>query len=85
MVTLKDSYLGPINGFITNNDQRKELMQGDLNMGVGFQTRIGNDANLNVHHINKMVQVLCVGFDKATETILSDVQQYFEEEKKLRN
>jgi len=85
MVTLKDSYLGPVNGFLTNNNERKELAQPDLSMGIGFQTEIGNDPNLNVQHINKMVQVLCLGFDKATEVILSDIQQYFQEEKKLGN
>ena len=85
MVTLKDSYLGPVNGFLTNNNERKELSQPDLNMGIGFQTEIGNDPHLNIQHINKMVQVLCLGFDKATEIILTDIQQYFQEEKKLGN
>lgn len=77
MVTLKDSYLSPVNGFLTANGQRKELTKDDLNFGIPFQTMTGNDPYLNAQHINRMVQVLCLSLDEASETILSDIQNYF--------
>lgn len=81
MVTLKDSYLGSVNGFLTANGRRKELAKDDLNFGIPFQTMTGNHPYLNARHINRMVQVLCLGLDEASETILNDIQAYFELEK----
>lgn len=83
MVTLKDSYLGPVNGFMTANGQRKELTKDDLSFGIPFQVRADNDPYLNIQHINRMVQVLCLSLDKASETILKDLQKYFSEQEKL--
>lgn len=77
MVTLKDSYLGQTNGFLTANGQRTELTKENLTIGIPFQTRMGGDPYLNPQHINKMVQVMCLSLDKASETILKDIQQYF--------
>ncbi|MBK5279674.1 MAG: hypothetical protein JJE09_12510 [Bacteroidia bacterium] len=77
MVTLKDSYLGPVNGFMTANGKRKELSQDDLNFGIPFQTRSGRGPNLNPLHINKMVQVLCLSLDEASETVLKEIADYF--------
>lgn len=86
MVTLKDSYLGQANGFLTANGQRIELTKENLNFGIPFQTQMGNDQYLNPQHINKMVQVLCLSLDKASETILKDIQHYFNiEENLIRN
>ena len=85
MVTLKDSYLGQVNGFLTANGQRKELTTDDLNFGIPFQTRIGNDPYLNSLHINQMVQVLCLSLDEASETILTDIQKYFRDQAEFKN
>ncbi len=80
MVTLKDSYLGQTNGFLTTNGKRKELSPKDLNFGIPFQVKIANAPFLNSQHINQMVQVLCLSMDKASETILRDIQHYFKEQ-----
>ena len=85
MVTLKDSYLGPVSGFMMANGQRRELTKDDLNFGIPFQTQSSNDVYLNLQHINKMVQVLCLGLDEATETILMDIQRHFADEKLRSN
>jgi hypothetical protein len=85
MVTLKDSYLGQANGFLTANGQRIELSKENLIFGIPFQTQMANDIYLNPLHINKMVQVLCLSLDKASETILKDIQNYFTNLEKIRN
>lgn len=79
MVTLKDSYYGSINGFLVANGHRKELSKGDLNFGVPFQAYYGGSKNLNAKHINQMVQVMCLSMDKASEEILREISQYFQE------
>jgi hypothetical protein len=84
MVTLKDPYLSQVSGFLTANGKRKELTKDDLNFGIPFQTMTGNDPYLNPQHINKMVQVLCLSLDEASEMILKDIQFYFEEERKMQ-
>lgn len=86
MVTLKDSYLGSVNGFLTANGKRVELVKENLTFGIPFQTQMGKDPYLNPAHLNKMVQVLCLSLDEASKTILSDIQGYFiNKEKSLQN
>ncbi len=77
MVTLKDSYLGSVNGFLTANGKRVELDKDNLTFGIPFQTQMDKDPYLNPLHLNKMVQVLCLSLDEASKTILRDIQGYF--------
>jgi hypothetical protein len=86
MVTLKDSYLGSVDGFLTANGKRLELDKENLTFGIPFQTQMGKDPYLNPLHINKMVQVLCLSLDEASKTILLEIQGYFNDpEKSLRD
>ena len=48
MVTLKDSYLGQANGFLTANGKRTELTKENLISGIPFQTQMGNDPYLKI-------------------------------------
>ncbi len=76
-VTLKASYFGSVNGFLVNNGKRRELTKKELNFDIPYQTSVGLYPYLNAGHINKMAQVLCLSLDEASEMILKDIQDYF--------
>ena len=78
LVTLKDSYYGSINGFITSNGRRRELVKSDLNYGIPFQADYGMSQNLNAKHMNQILEVVCLSLDEASEEVLRDISRYFQ-------
>jgi hypothetical protein len=75
-IQIKDHLMAAPTGYIVNNGLRTELGKRDWDY-LPYVVQYPPGTRINMRHCMQMVRTLCLGFDKASSFILTDVDQYF--------